>query len=71
MSWGEHNPHKTGFLWVRLELTAHRDPHESCFPMGLHLCKVPLLPCHIFHLHQSAPVSLWPCAVSGAGHGVR
>lgn len=39
ISWGEHKPHKTGFLWVRLELSTHHGPDESFFPLGLHpLC---------------------------------
>lgn len=40
----EHNLHKTGFHWLRLELIY---PDESSFIWVCILC--PLLPCHSFH----------------------
>lgn len=57
ISWGEHNPHKTYFLGVRLELIFH-GPDEICFPMGLHLVSFPPVPHLPLPLYQSTPVFL-------------
>lgn len=72
VSWGEHNPHKNGFLWVRLELMDHHGPDESCFLKGLH-----------FHCRSSPPTFFYyfcprvaqflcgPVLVSWAGWGMH
>jgi len=55
ISWGEHNPHKTGFLWIRLELCIVMVVKVVFLSVYI-LCAPPALPHLPLPLRQGTPV---------------